>query len=61
MKEKIIRYVKETVVELNKVTWPTKDEIIGSTIITIFVTLVMSVFTFGIDWSLSKVISSILG
>jgi preprotein translocase subunit SecE len=60
MKEKIVRYVKETIVEMQKVTWPSKDELVGSTIVTIFVTVVMSVFTFAVDQGLSTLISLVL-
>jgi preprotein translocase subunit SecE len=60
MKDKVTKYVKETVQELKKVTWPSKDELIGSTIVTIFVTLVMSIFTFGVDQLFSRVMSIVL-
>ncbi len=61
MKDKIIRYIKETIVELQKVTWPSKDELIGSTIVTIFVSVVLSVFIFGVDQALSSLISLVIG
>jgi preprotein translocase subunit SecE len=60
MKEKIIRYLKETVVEMKKVTWPSKQELIGSTIVTVFVTVVVSVFIFAVDQGLSTLISFVL-
>ncbi len=60
MKEKIIRYFKETVVEMKKVTWPSKQELIGSTIVTVFVTVVVSVFIFAVDQGLSTLISFVL-
>jgi len=60
MKEKIIRYVKETIVEMKKVTWPSKAELIGSTIVTVFVTVVLSVFIFAVDQGLSTLVSFIL-
>ena len=60
MKEKIIRYVKETIVEMKKVTWPSKQELIGSTIVTVFVTVVVSIFIFAVDQGLSNLISLVL-
>jgi preprotein translocase subunit SecE len=60
MKEKIIRYFKETVTEMKKVTWPSKDELIGSTIVTVFVTVIMAVFIFGVDQGLSALIAIVL-
>jgi len=60
MKDKVVKYIKETVQELKKVTWPSKDELIGSTIVTIFVTLVLSLFIFGVDQVLSRLMSVVL-
>lgn len=60
MKDKVTKYFKETVQELKKVTWPSKDELIGSTIVTIFVTLVMSIFIFGVDQLFNRVMSIVL-
>ena len=60
MKEKIIRYFKETVVEMKKVTWPSKQELIGSTMVTVFVTVVVSIFIFAVDQGLSNLISLVL-
>jgi preprotein translocase SecE subunit len=34
-------------------TWPTKDELIGSTIVTVVVSLVVSIFIGGVDRLLS--------
>jgi len=42
--EKIKRFLKEVVAELRKVTWPTKDELVGSTIVVIVVSLVVAIF-----------------
>jgi preprotein translocase subunit SecE len=60
MKEKVIRYIKETVVEMKKVTWPSKQELIGSTIVTVLVTVVVSIFIFAVDQGLSNLISLVL-
>jgi len=35
--EKIQKYLKETSAELRKMTWPTKEELIGSTMVRITV------------------------
>ncbi|HEQ99243.1 MAG TPA: preprotein translocase subunit SecE [candidate division Zixibacteria bacterium] len=61
MKEKVVDYVKETRAELKQVTWPTKPELIGSTIVVIFVTLVLAVFIYAVDKILETLIFSVLG
>jgi len=60
MKEKILNYLKETRAELRQVTWPSKPELIGSTIVTIVVTLILAVFIYGVDKVLETLIFSIL-
>jgi preprotein translocase subunit SecE len=61
MVEKIKRYWKETLAELSKVTWPSKDELIGSTIVTIIVSLALGFFIFAVDMGLSQAMRIILG
>ena len=60
MKQKITNYLKETQAELRQVTWPTKPELIGSTIVTIVVTLILAVFIYGVDKFLEMLIFAIL-
>ena len=52
MKDKVIKYFKET--------WPSKDELIGSTAVTVFVSVVMAAFVFVVDQALSALISLVL-
>lgn len=57
--ERIQRFLKEVVAELRKVTWPTKEELIGSTIVTVVVSLIVSLFIFVVDRSLTFAIKTI--
>ena len=50
--EKIIKFLKEVRAEGTKVTWPTKQELIGSTIVTVVTTILVSAFIFGVDRAL---------
>jgi preprotein translocase subunit SecE len=59
--EKFKRFLKEVVTELRKVTWPTKDELIGSTIVTIVVSSIVAVFIGAVDWVLTTIIRLIFG
>jgi len=59
--EKIKKFFKEVHAELRKVTWPTKEELIGSTIVTIVVSLVVALFIGVVDRILTLVIRSIFG
>ena len=54
--EKIQKYLKETIAELRKMTWPTKDELIGSTIVTVVVSMIVAIFIGIVDRILLLVI-----
>jgi len=59
--EKVKKFLKEVNAELRKVTWPTKDELVGSTIVTIVVSLVVAIFIGIVDRILSLVVRAIFG
>jgi preprotein translocase subunit SecE len=61
MFEKIIKFLRETRAEMKKVTWPTRDELIGSTKIVIIATLVVTLFIGIIDQILTLIIRRLLG
>ena len=61
MFEKIVKFLKETKAEMRKVTWPTRDELIGSTKIVIIATLVVTLFIGIIDQILTLIIRRLLG
>ena len=54
MFNKTIQFLKEIRVELGKVTWPSKNELIGSTIVVVVVSLLLSAFTGVVDFILSR-------
>jgi preprotein translocase subunit SecE len=63
MKEKIIAFFTDVVKEMNKVTWPKKDELRDSTIVVLVVCLILSAFVFLVDesvnYSLRKILESL--
>ena len=59
--EKIKKFLKEVLGELRKVTWPSKDELVGSTIVTIVVSLVVAIFIGIVDRILTLVVRAIFG
>ena len=48
-------YVAETQEELKKCTWPTKDELKGSTVVIVVTMAILGVFTVTVDFIMSKV------
>jgi len=58
--EKILKFYEEVKKELKNVTWPKKDEIVGSTMIVLFVTILLSLFLLFVDKILEKIVLIIL-
>ena len=58
---KIQRFFQETVGELRKVSWPTRQEAIRMTQIVIAVILIMAAILGGLDWVYAKFFGVILG
>ena len=50
------RFFRETRQELNKVSWPAREELLGSTILVLTTTLIMAVFIGVVDFILSILI-----
>jgi preprotein translocase subunit SecE len=61
MFDKIKQFLKEVRIELTKVTWTTREELIYSTFIVIVVSLVLAVFIGIIDMVLSNLATMFLG
>ena len=55
----IKKFVLEAYVELKKVAWSTKEELLGSTIVVIVTTSIVAVYLFIIDGALTKFLSVI--
>jgi len=54
-------FLTETKQELNKVTWPTKDEVWQATIVVIFTTFLMALYIGVIDFFLSGFMRLLIG
>ena len=55
------RFLRETIGELRKVTWPTRQEAVNMTIIVIIVMTVVSLFLWLIDLGATRLIGLALG
>lgn len=49
-------YVDETKVELRKCTWPTRDELKGSTLVVVVSISIVSLFTVATDFIISRLV-----
>ena len=53
-------FVKDVMVEFRKVTWPSRQELVNSTVVVIVVTLVLAFFLGAVDIGLARVVERIL-
>ncbi|MBP1647660.1 MAG: secE [Bacteroidetes bacterium] len=60
MKDKIIAFFTDVVKEMNKVTWPKKDDLRDSTVIVLVVCLIISAFVYVVDTVVGGVLQQIL-
>jgi preprotein translocase subunit SecE len=60
MKEKIVNFFTDVAKEMEKVTWPAREELMESTKIVIVVSLVIAVFAWVVDFAVSEVLKAIL-
>jgi preprotein translocase subunit SecE len=58
---KAIQFLRESRVELRKVTWPTPKEALASTSVVIVVVIIVSTFLGVIDFGLTKLVRLVLG
>ena len=49
MFKKIVKFLNDVQVELSKVSWPPRNELINSTMIVAVVSILFTIFIFGVD------------
>ncbi|HEX7863052.1 MAG TPA: preprotein translocase subunit SecE [Verrucomicrobiae bacterium] len=57
---RIRNYVDETKEELRKCSWPSREELRGSTVVVMVTIALLGLFTVGVDWILSGLIRLII-
>ncbi len=57
--KQIITFIFEVKTELSKVSWSTRNELIGSTSVVLVVTFIMTIFIGMVDLALSKILSTV--
>ncbi len=60
MKEKIIAFFTDVVKEMNKVTWPKKDDLRDSTVVVLVVCLIIAGFVYVVDLAVSQSLNLLL-
>jgi preprotein translocase subunit SecE len=55
--KKILGYLSEVKLELTKVTWPKRDEIVRLTLIVLAISAIVGLFSGGLDYIFTKLLS----
>ncbi|MEA2061525.1 MAG: preprotein translocase subunit SecE [Thermodesulfobacteriota bacterium] len=58
--QKGVRFFREVRVELRKVTWPSRKQAAGYTVVVIILVFIISVFLGMVDFGLSKLVQAVL-
>jgi preprotein translocase subunit SecE len=56
----IAQFFREVKVELQKVTFPTRQETVGSTVVVLVLTVIMAVYLGFSDWALARIVQILL-
>lgn len=59
MIQKISKYIGEVNQELSKVSWPSREELYGSTAVVVVLCIILSLFVFSVDFILNRLIEAI--
>jgi preprotein translocase subunit SecE len=60
MFNKVLQFIQEVRIELGKVTWPSREDIIGSTGVVLIFATMMAIFIGAFDLLLSKIIAMLV-
>ena len=58
---RVKEFVQEVLGEFRRVTWPTREQLVNSTVVVIIVTVVLAFFLGAVDIALARVVEWILG
>ena len=58
--EQALQFLREVKVELKKVTWPSRKQTVGSTVVVIILVMIISFFLGAVDIGLSSLVGVIL-
>jgi preprotein translocase subunit SecE len=55
--QKPIQFLREVKQELSKVSWSTRKEVLGATVVVLLITAIMSAYIGVVDYALAKALS----
>jgi len=58
--QKFIQYLKDVRAEMIKVSWPTRNELFGATLLVIVLSLIMAVYVYTCDQVINRIVGMLL-
>jgi preprotein translocase subunit SecE len=58
--QKFIQYLKDVRAEMIKVSWPTRNELVGATLLVIVLSLMMAVYVYACDQVINRIVGMLL-
>jgi preprotein translocase subunit SecE len=55
------QFYRDVKLEMKRVTWPTRQDVYGTTIVTIIVVFFFGFYLWGANWTLSYVVRELIG
>jgi preprotein translocase subunit SecE len=59
-KRGLMKFLRDVRIELGKVTWPTRKDLLQSTLVVLVAVAIATVYTFGLDTVFSKSVDAVL-
>lgn len=56
-----MQFFRQVKQEVKKVTWPTRKEVVQTSIMVIVIVAIAATFFFFVDWAFGKIVKSIFG
>jgi len=56
----VLQFLREVKIELKKVTWPSRKQAVGSTVVVIILVIIISLFLSVVDIGLSSLVRVVL-
>jgi preprotein translocase subunit SecE len=57
---RVREFIREVAAEFRKVTWPSRAELLNSTVVVVTVTVIIAFFLGGVDIGLARIVERIL-
>ncbi len=59
-KNAIVAFFQSSISEMKKVTWPSQEEVIGSTWVVLITVIIVALILYFMDWGVSQLVAVIL-